>query len=144
MASLAEALYHLPTDRLRALVKRRDVDPKRLSLMPDKRQLAQFLSNEFSKPPSIAHAILQCNARQLRLLQLMLSSIRGRQSPGRAWWNWQAGRRSKSRSPVCWTSWKKWAGVSDRRQCSAPGRGAASDSGFAFRPLHARPLPSEL
>lgn len=73
MASFAEALYRMPTDRLRALVKLREVDPKRLSLMPDKRQLAQFLAVEFSKPPSVSRAILQCNARQLRLMQLMLS-----------------------------------------------------------------------
>src|SRR5579862_655147 len=72
MASLAEALYALPTDRLRTLVHTRKMDLKKLALIPSKRQLVQFLASELSKPASIAQAILQCNARQLRLLQLLL------------------------------------------------------------------------
>src|SRR5579859_6401254 len=72
MASLAESLYGLPTERLRTLVQTRKMDLKKLSLIPSKRQLVQFLAGELSKSGSIAQAILQCNARQLRLLQLLL------------------------------------------------------------------------
>ena len=50
MATLAEALYGLPTDRLRALAVSREMDPKRLALMPDKRQLVQFMAGELHKP----------------------------------------------------------------------------------------------
>src|SRR5580693_2733775 len=72
MPSLAEALYSLPTERLRTLVQTRKMDLKKLALIPNKRQLVQFLAGELSKPGSIAQAVLQCNARQLRLLQLLL------------------------------------------------------------------------
>src|SRR5690242_10597215 len=72
MASLAEALYSLPTERLRTLVQIRKMDLKKLALIPNKRQLTQFLATELVKPASLTQAILQCNARQLRLLQLLL------------------------------------------------------------------------
>jgi len=73
MARFAEALYSMPTSRLRTLAAMRDIDPKRLALLPDKRQLVQFLANELSKAPSIARAVLRCNARELRLLQLLFA-----------------------------------------------------------------------
>lgn len=72
MASLAEAIYALPTPRLRTLVQKRKLDVKRMALIPNKRQLAQFLATELMKPGSVSEAILQCNARALRLLQLLL------------------------------------------------------------------------
>lgn len=72
MATLTEALYALPTPRLRALVRTRNIDPKKLAMLPNKRQLTQFLANELSRPPSVSAAIQQCNARELRLLQLLL------------------------------------------------------------------------
>src|SRR5262249_35610782 len=72
VATLTEALYKLSTPRLRQLVQVRNVDPKKLAMIPNKRQLAQFLSGELSRPPSVAAAILQCNVRELRLLQLAL------------------------------------------------------------------------
>ncbi|HZP84143.1 MAG TPA: helicase-associated domain-containing protein [Chthonomonadaceae bacterium] len=77
MASLAEALYALPTERLRTLIKTRDVALSRLSLTPSKRQLVQFLAGEISKANSVVQAIAQCNARELRLLQLILSCDSG-------------------------------------------------------------------
>src|SRR5579862_5355440 len=73
MASLAEALYKMPTERLRGLVQTRKMDLKKLALIPNKRQLAQFMAAELSKPGSITEAIRECNARQLRLLQMLLS-----------------------------------------------------------------------
>ncbi len=73
MASLAEALYRLPTERLRGLVQTRKMDLKKLALIPNKRQLTQFMATELSKPTSITEAIRECNARELRLLQLLLS-----------------------------------------------------------------------
>ncbi|HZO87701.1 MAG TPA: helicase-associated domain-containing protein [Chthonomonadaceae bacterium] len=81
MASLAEALYGLPTERLRALVQTRDVALTKFSLTPSKRQLVQFLAGELSKAASIAKTITQCNARELRLLQLMLSLEGGAEVP---------------------------------------------------------------
>src|SRR5579884_2121620 len=72
MASLAEALYGLPTERLRAVVAFRRVDPKKLALIPDKRRLAQLLANELSQPQSVIAAIMECSSRELRLLQLLL------------------------------------------------------------------------
>ena len=71
MASLTEALYTLSTERLRELVERRGIDPKKLALTPNKKHLAQSLSQELNHQPSIAAAIVQCNARQLRLLQIL-------------------------------------------------------------------------
>ena len=72
MASLVEAIYSLPTERLRKLVQARRLDAKKLALIPNKRQLAQFLAAELNKPVSISEAITQCNARELRLLQLLM------------------------------------------------------------------------
>lgn len=72
MALLSEALYGLSTERLRALLRTRKVEPGRLGLSSDKRQLAQALSRELSQPHSVRAAILQCSARALRLLQLLL------------------------------------------------------------------------
>src|SRR5579862_8845519 len=74
MASLAEALYKMPTERLRGLVQTRKMDLKKLALIPNKRQLTQFMASELSKPASITEAIRECNARELRLLQMLLSS----------------------------------------------------------------------
>jgi hypothetical protein len=73
MATLAEALYGMPADRLRTLATLRDLDPKRLASAPDKRQLVQFMATELSKPPSVSRAVLRCNARELRLLQLLFT-----------------------------------------------------------------------
>jgi hypothetical protein len=81
MASLAEALYMLPAERLRTLVQLRKVDAKKLALIPDKRQLVQSLASELSKPPSVAAAILHCNARELRLLQILASEERNQIRP---------------------------------------------------------------
>ena len=72
MPSFAEALYNLPTERLRQLVLTRRLDAKKLALIPNKKQLAQFVSVELGKPASVTEAILQCSARELRLLQLLL------------------------------------------------------------------------
>ena len=77
--TIAEALYCLPTERLRALSTLREIDSRRIALATDKRQLVQFMAAELNKPPSSARAVLRCNARELRLLQLMLS-LDGRQS----------------------------------------------------------------
>ena len=74
MPTLAEALYILPAERLRALAALRQVDPKRLALASDKRQLVQLMATELNTPPSLARAIMSCNARELRLLQLMLAT----------------------------------------------------------------------
>ena len=74
MPSFAEALYNLPTERLRRLVQTRQLDTKKLALIPNKKQLAQHLSTELSKPGSAAEAITLCNARELRLLQLLLGA----------------------------------------------------------------------
>ena len=71
MASLMEALYNMPTERLRALVERRDVNLQKLTLIPSKRSLAQTLSQELLHGQSINAAIIQCNARELRLLQIL-------------------------------------------------------------------------
>ena len=74
MASLTESLYNLPTDRLRALVGRRDIDPQRLTLIPNKRNLAQTLAQELTRGPGINAAIIQCNARELRLMQILATA----------------------------------------------------------------------
>ena len=81
MPSFAEALYNLPTERLRQLVQIRQVDTKKLALIPNKKQLAQHLSAELSKPGSMAEAITECNARELRLLQLLLGAENERVLP---------------------------------------------------------------
>ena len=73
MATLAEVLYALPTEKLRELIRSRKMDTKKLALMPNKRQLAQYMATELIKPTQIAEGILQCNARDLRLLQLLVS-----------------------------------------------------------------------
>ncbi|MCW3097676.1 MAG: DNA-binding protein [Chthonomonadaceae bacterium] len=73
MATLAEALYAQPTERLRELVTARSIETKRLAMAPDKRQLVQLLTAELTRPQSLNAAALQCNARQLRLLQIMVS-----------------------------------------------------------------------
>jgi hypothetical protein len=72
MATFAEALFGLSTDRLREIATTRELDSRRLSLASDKRQLVQFMAGELSKPQSIVRAVLKCNARELRLLQLMI------------------------------------------------------------------------
>ena len=77
MATLAEALYAQPTDRLRELVTARNIDMKRIALAPDKRQLVQLLTAELTRPQSLNAAALQCNARELRLLQIMVSQESG-------------------------------------------------------------------
>ena len=74
MASLTESLYNLPTERLRALVARRDIDPQKLTLIPNKRGLTQTLSAELARGPGINAAIIQCNARELRLLQILATA----------------------------------------------------------------------
>ena len=73
MASLAEALFALPTPRLRALVELRKVPTKPLALIPNKRQLVQLLANEFNKAHSISEALQYCNLQDLRLLQLIIT-----------------------------------------------------------------------
>ena len=70
MATLAEALYAQPTERLRELVTARSIEPRRLAIAPDKRQLVQLLTAELTRPQSLNAAALQCNARELRLLQI--------------------------------------------------------------------------
>ena len=74
MASLAEALFNLPATRLRGLVKARKMDVKKLALIPNKRHLVQVMAHELSRPASVTDAIKECDARELRLLQLLLSS----------------------------------------------------------------------
>src|SRR5262249_55404809 len=81
MASFAEALYTLPASRLRALVQTRGVPQNKLSLTPGKRQLVQFLATELSRAPSVMQAVLQGNARELRLLQLLTASETGNEVP---------------------------------------------------------------
>ncbi len=73
MATLAEALYSMPSERLRALAELRELDPRRLAMATDKRQLAQLMAAELNTPPSVAKAVLRVNARELRLLQLILT-----------------------------------------------------------------------
>lgn len=77
MATLAEALYAQPTERLRELVTARSIEMKRLAMAPDKRQLVQLLTAELTRPHSLNTAALQCNARELRLLQIMVSQETG-------------------------------------------------------------------
>jgi hypothetical protein len=73
MATLAEALYAQPAERLRELVTARNIETRRIALAPDKRQLVQLLTAELTRPQSLSAAALQCNARELRLLQIMAS-----------------------------------------------------------------------
>jgi hypothetical protein len=73
MASLVEALFEVPTDRLRRMIQNRQIDPKKLTGITTKRQLVQTLSNELSRQNSAATGIVQCNAQQLSLLQLLVS-----------------------------------------------------------------------
>ena len=74
MASLTEALYNLPTERLRALVARRDIDPQKLTLTPNKRTLANTLAQELIRGQGLNAAVIQCNARELRLLQILVTA----------------------------------------------------------------------
>jgi len=84
MPTFAEALYNMPTEQLRAISLRREVDQNRLATAGDKRQLVQFLASELSKPPSITRAVLRCNARELRLLQMIVSLDERQAIPWRA------------------------------------------------------------
>src|SRR5580658_6535042 len=79
MPSFAEALYSLPTEKLRKLIQVRGVDPRKLTLATDKRTLAQHVAGELNRQASVDAAILQCDARELRLLQIVASfeSTRG-------------------------------------------------------------------
>ena len=74
MASLTESLYNLPTERLRALVARRDIDPQKLTLTPNKRNLVQTLAQELSRGQGMNATIIECNARELRLLQILATA----------------------------------------------------------------------
>ena len=73
MPSFPEALYALSTDKLLNLIRLRGVDPRRLSLVPNKRSLVQQLASEFNRQASVTAAIMKCSARDLRLLQLASS-----------------------------------------------------------------------
>ena len=42
MPTFAEALYTMPTERLRAMAILRKLEPQRLAMAPDKRQLVQL------------------------------------------------------------------------------------------------------
>ncbi|MCW3051766.1 MAG: DNA-binding protein, partial [Chthonomonadales bacterium] len=59
--------------RQRELVTARSIETKRIAMAPDKRQLVQLLTAELTRPQSLNAASLQCNARELRLLQIMVS-----------------------------------------------------------------------
>ena len=75
MPSFMEVLYNLPTERLRKLVQNRHLETnKKLALIPNKKQLVQFLESELVKPASIAEAITFCNGRELRMLQLLMGA----------------------------------------------------------------------
>ena len=74
MASLTESLFNMPTERLRALVARREIDTQKLTLIPNKRNLAQTLSAELARAPGMNAAIIQRNARELRLLQILATA----------------------------------------------------------------------
>ncbi|HLJ54522.1 MAG TPA: helicase-associated domain-containing protein [Chthonomonadaceae bacterium] len=77
MATFAEALYDLSSDRLRAIAERRKLDSRRLAAAHDKRQLAQIMAVELNYSTSTGAAIIECNARELRLLQI-IASVGGR------------------------------------------------------------------
>lgn len=79
MSTLAEALYAQPTDRLREIIKTRDVNTKRLASAPDKRQFVQLLTAELARPQSLNSALMQSNMRELRLLQIMVTQQSGSQ-----------------------------------------------------------------
>lgn len=76
MVSLPEILYGLSADRLRSLAQIREVSVKALAAASDKWTLAQLLAIEISRPESVRAAILDCNAREVRLMQLLLSVAR--------------------------------------------------------------------
>ncbi len=74
MASLTESLYHLPTEKLRTLVMRREIDPQKITLIPNKRNLVQALAQELGRAQGLNAAVIQCNARELRLLQILATA----------------------------------------------------------------------
>lgn len=73
MRQLAELLYKLPADRLRAIAVTRELDAKKLAAAHDKRRIADIIAAEIAQPASVKSALNRCNAQELRLLQLLLS-----------------------------------------------------------------------
>ena len=70
MPSLTEALYTLPTARLRTIIRNRGIDLHRLASVSDKRTLVQRIATELSRQGAVAEALLSCDTRGIRLLQL--------------------------------------------------------------------------
>lgn len=74
MPSLAAVLYALPATRLKAIMVARRVDASHYQVIGTKRHLVQILADELQRVPSVTAAIISCNARELRVLQLLAGS----------------------------------------------------------------------
>ncbi len=70
MPSFAEALYSLPVEKLRSIVSRRILDPRKLFSATDKRALVNILAVELNRQHSVSDAMTTCTSRELRLLQM--------------------------------------------------------------------------
>ncbi len=70
MPSYAEALYSLSASSLQELINLRGLDERRFAKTSDKRSMVQLLASELNRQTSTWNAIMLCNARQLRLLQI--------------------------------------------------------------------------
>lgn len=76
MISFADALYQVPTARLRVIAHRRSIEPKRLALAPNKRHLSQILARELSDMGSVSRALDRCDVRATTLLEGVLAHAR--------------------------------------------------------------------
>lgn len=77
MSAFTEALYELPTERLRQIAVRRDVDPRRFFAVRNKQEFVSVFAQELARPQSINEALRHCTARELRLLQHLVTSDGG-------------------------------------------------------------------
>lgn len=74
MSAFTEALYELPTERLRQIAVRRDVDPRRFFAVRNKQEFVSMFAQELAHPQSINEALRHCTTRELRLLQHLVIS----------------------------------------------------------------------
>ncbi len=74
MSAFTEALFELPTERLRQIAIRREVDPRRLFAVRNKLEFINLFAQELARPVSINEALRHCTARELRLLQHLVGA----------------------------------------------------------------------
>ncbi len=76
MPSFQEALFALPSNRLRTIAENRMLNVR--GAINSKRELVELLADQLNDHRSAQDAILRCNYRQLRLLQICTAEETGR------------------------------------------------------------------